>query len=134
MKNSRTKRPLARGLETSGSKRPTYAELRRQLADSLNRVKAIDNEAVRLPQLLQDFKRCLSEALEQATSEILGLIAGSAINIQAVLNAIADSAPTSVRGPRRSHLSGEWRFCLTESRFADRFRSGRSLSVLAAGQ
>jgi hypothetical protein len=57
--------------------------LGRQLADALNRGKTIDNQAVRLGQELQDCEWCLNEALEQqkATSEILGLIAGSAINI-----------------------------------------------------
>lgn len=75
-------------------KRPMYAELRRQLADALNRVEEIDNQAVRLAQELQDCKRDLREALEQqkATSEILGLI-GSASNIQSILNAVGDSAP-----------------------------------------
>jgi GAF domain-containing protein/anti-sigma regulatory factor (Ser/Thr protein kinase) len=89
------KQPWAKDTKTTVSKkRPTYDELRRELADSLNRVKAIDNEAVRLAQELQDCKRDLGKALEQqkATSEILGLIAGTATNIQAVLNAVANSA------------------------------------------
>ena len=65
----------------------TIAELRQQLAESLQRENATANE-------LQDCKRQLAEALEQqtATSEILGVIASSPTDLQPVLDTIAINA------------------------------------------
>ena len=65
----------------------TIAELRQQLAESLQRESATAKE-------LQDRNRQLTEALEQqtATSEILRVIASSPTEIQPVLDAIAASA------------------------------------------
>ena len=63
------------------------AELRQQLAESVQRESATRSENVRLFQELK-------EALEQqtATSEILAVIASSPTNIQPVLDTIAENA------------------------------------------
>ncbi|HEX6439094.1 MAG TPA: GAF domain-containing protein, partial [Candidatus Binatia bacterium] len=68
-------------------KAQTIAEVRRELAESLQREKAYVNE-------LQDVKRQLTEALKQqtATSEILSVIAGSPTDIQPVLDVVAENA------------------------------------------
>jgi hypothetical protein len=65
----------------------TNAELRQQLAESLQREKATAKE-------LQECKRQRSEDLEQKTalSEILGVIASSPTDIQPVLDTIAENA------------------------------------------
>src|SRR5262249_37431655 len=65
----------------------TNAELRQELAESLQREKAIANENGRLV-------RELKESLEQqtATSEILGIIASSLTDIQPVLDVVAENA------------------------------------------
>ena len=65
----------------------TIAELRQQLAESLQRENATANE-------LQDCKRQLTEALEQqtATSEILCVIASSPTNLQPVLDVVVKNA------------------------------------------
>ena len=71
----------------------THAELRQQLAESLQREKATATDNVRLTEELQDCKRQLVEALEQqtATSEILGVIASSPTDIRRVLNVVAEN-------------------------------------------
>ena len=65
----------------------TIAELRQELAESLQREKATVIE-------LQDVNRQLTQALEQqtATSEILQAIAGSQTDVQPVLDMMAENA------------------------------------------
>ena len=68
---------------SAATQRPTYAELRQQLADSLKREKAgrkdlqdSDQQLAESAKELQDCKRQLTEASEHqtATSEVLGII------------------------------------------------------------
>src|SRR6185437_3827839 len=84
--NSQKAKPRNRAKASAVRQRPTYAELRQQLADSLEREKAgrkdsldRDQQLAESAKELQDCKRQLTEALEQqtATSEILGVIASS---------------------------------------------------------
>ena len=89
-KGSENKRAKLRGpvVKTSVAEQAqTIAELRQQLAESLQRESANAKE-------LQDRNRDLTEALEQqtATSEILGVIAGSPTDIQTVVDAVAENA------------------------------------------
>ena len=89
-KGSKNKSAKLRGsvVKTSVAEQAqTIAELRQQLAESLQRENATANE-------LQDCKRQLAEALEQqtATSEILGVIASSPTDLQPVLDTIAINA------------------------------------------
>ena len=78
-KGSKNKRAKLRGsvVKTSAAEQAqTIAELRQQLAESLQREKAKAKK-------LQERDRQLAEALEQqtATSEILGVIASSATDL-----------------------------------------------------
>src|SRR5262249_13396339 len=96
-KSSKTKKTKPRRpvVKTSlAEQAQTHAELRQQLAESLQRENATATDNVRLTEELQDCKRQLVEALEQqtATSEILGVIASSPTNIQPVLDAVAATA------------------------------------------
>jgi GAF domain-containing protein len=72
----------------------TVAELRQQLAESLQRESATASENVRLSKDLQDFRSQLTEALEHqtATAEVLGIISRSPTDVQPVLDAIVESA------------------------------------------
>ena len=84
-KKAKLRRPLVKAsLVKQGQ---TIAELRQQLAESLQRESAIAKES-------QDRNRQLTEALEQqtATSEILRVIASSPTDLQPVLNVVAESA------------------------------------------
>src|SRR5262249_14494439 len=85
--NTRKPKPRSRVKVSAVTQRPTYAELRQQLAESLQRESATARENVQL-------STALSEALEQqtATSEILGVIASSPTGIQPVLDTIAENA------------------------------------------
>ncbi len=86
-KNTKTK-PRRAVVKTSAvTQTRLIAELRQQLAQSLQRENATARE-------LQDRKRELNDVLAQqsATSEILGVIASSPRDIQPVMDAIAESA------------------------------------------
>jgi GAF domain-containing protein len=109
-KSSKTQKakPRNRVKASAVMQRPTYAELRQQLAECLEGKKAAikdlqDREQQVAESLLrekatakelEDCKRQLTEALEQqtATSEILGVIASSPTDIQPVLNVVAENA------------------------------------------
>jgi signal transduction histidine kinase len=90
-KGSKNKRAKLRGsvVKTSVAEQAaqTIAELRQQLAESLQRESATGKE-------LQDRNRQLTETLEQqtATSEILGVIASWPTDLQPVLDTVAESA------------------------------------------
>ena len=80
-KNSKTNKAKPRSQKSSAAtQRPTYAELRQQLAESLQREKATGEE--------------LQNALEQqtATGEILRVIASSPPDLRSVLDTIAKNA------------------------------------------
>jgi two-component system, NtrC family, sensor kinase len=89
-KTARTKKakPPRPKVKTSVSERAqTIAELRQQLAESVQRENATAKE-------LQHYKGQFTETLEQqtATSEILGVIASSPTDIQPVLDIVAKTA------------------------------------------
>ena len=77
---SQKAKPRNRVKASAVTQRPTYAELRQQLAESAKE--------------LQDCKRQLAESLDQqsATGEILGVIASSPTDIQPVLDVVAENA------------------------------------------
>jgi len=105
-KTQKTK-PRSR-VKASATQRPTYAELRQQLSESLEREKAaLKDLQVRDQQFaeslqrekataeeLEDCKRQLAEVLEQqtATSEILQVIASSPTELEPVLNVVVENA------------------------------------------
>ena len=83
------------------TQRPTYAELRQQLAESLEREKAAlkelqdrDQQLAESAKELQDCRRQLAEALEQqtATTEMLGIIAARPRTFSRCLDTIVESA------------------------------------------
>ncbi|HEX2931429.1 MAG TPA: GAF domain-containing protein, partial [Candidatus Binatia bacterium] len=89
-KNASSKKAQLRrrtGKTSAVKESQTIAQLRQQLAESLQREKVTAKK-------LDDCKRQLTDALEQqnATSEILGGIASSPTDIQPVLDAVAESA------------------------------------------
>ena len=89
-KSSKTKKttPCRPNVKTSVAEQAQInAELRQQLAESLQREKATAEE-------LQDWKRQFTEAFEQqtSTSEILRVIASSPTDLQPVLDTIAENA------------------------------------------
>ena len=91
-KKARLRRPA---MKTSVAEQAqTIAELRQQLAESLQRESATAIQNVRLFQELQERNAELREALEHqtATSDILRVIASSPTDLQPVLNAVAESA------------------------------------------
>ena len=97
-RGSKNKRAKLRGpvVKTSVAEQAaqTIAELRQQLAESLQRESAIAIENVRLFKELQERNAELREALEHqtATSDILSVIARSPTDLQPVLDAVAESA------------------------------------------
>ena len=106
-KKAKLRRPVVK--TSVAEQAQTIAELRQQLAESLQRENATAIENVRL------FKE-LQEALEQqtATSEILGVIASSPTDIQPVLNAVAENAARlcDANDALICRIEGEWsRWC-----------------------
>ena len=90
----------------------TIAELRQQLAESLQREGATAIENVRLSKELQERNRHLTEALEQqtATGEMLRVIACSPTDIQPVLDTLIANA-VKLSGATKGHvrqLDGEF--------------------------
>ena len=92
-KKAKPRRPMVKTSVTEQAQ--THAELRQQLAESLQREKATATDNVRLTEELQDCKRQLVEALEQqtATSEILGVIASSPTDVRPAIRAAERRSP-----------------------------------------
>ena len=93
-KNTKAK-PRRHLVKTSPAKQPQrIAELRQELAESLQRENATAVENVRLFKELEERNAELREALEHqtATAEVLGIISRSPTDVQPVLDAIVESA------------------------------------------
>ena len=93
-KNTKAK-PRRHLVKTSPAKQPQrIAELRQELAESLQRENATAIENVRLFKELEARNAELREALEHqtATAEVLGIISRSPTDVQPVLDAIVESA------------------------------------------
>src|SRR5512138_1873485 len=92
-KSSKTEKakPRSRVKASAVTQRPTYADLRQQLADSANE--------------LQDCKRQLTEALEQqtASSDVLRVIASSPTELQPVLDTVVANA-VRLAGAKKGHI------------------------------
>ena len=90
-KNTKARTPRAVAKTTLTKQDRTIAELRRQLAESLQREKAAAKE-------LQEREAGLREAVEQqtATNEILRVIASSPTDIQPMLDVVAEMPPGCV--------------------------------------
>jgi GAF domain-containing protein/anti-sigma regulatory factor (Ser/Thr protein kinase) len=92
---SQKAKPRRPKVKTSAAKpAQTIAELRQQLAESLEREGTTRSENVRLSNELHERIAELREALEHqtATSEVLGIISRSPTDVQPVLDAIVESA------------------------------------------
>jgi GAF domain-containing protein len=114
-KGSKNKRAKLRGsvVKTSaGEQAQTIAELRRELAEALEREKAAlkklqdrDQQLAESANELQDCQRQLTEALEQqtATSEVLRVIASSPTELQPVLDTLLANA-VKLSGASMGHI------------------------------
>src|SRR5262245_29418546 len=91
-KKAKPRRPVVK--KSLAEQAQTVAELRQELAESLQRENATAIENVRLFKELEQRNRDLTEAFEQqtATSEVLRVIASSTTEVQPVLDAVAESA------------------------------------------
>ena len=107
-KDSKKSKAKLRGsvVKTSAAEQAqTIAELRQQLAESLQRENASAGENVRLSKELQDFRRQFIEGLEQqaATSEVLRVIASSPTQLQPVLDTLIENA-VKLSGATMGHV------------------------------
>jgi regulator of replication initiation timing len=89
VKKAKLRRPV---IKKPAEQEQRIAELRQQLAESLQQKSATVSENVRLSKELQDRNRQLAEALEQqtATSDILAVISGAPAELQPVFDTIAE--------------------------------------------
>ena len=102
-KKAKLRRPVVK--TSLAEQAQTIAELRQQLAESLQRENATASENVRLFKELQDRNRDLTEALEQqtATGEVLRVIASSPTELQPVLDTLLASA-VKLSGAKQGHI------------------------------